>query len=271
MQMKTCLVTGATDGIGRQTALELARMGVNVIIHGRSPQKAAQTLADLRGESNDENLSMAIADFSSLAQVRGMAEQIKKEHAALEILINNAGNFYKNKELSVDGWEMSWAVNHLAPFLLTMLLLDLLKSNAPARIVTVASGAHHNLNIIDWENLQGEKAYDGFNAYALSKLASICCMNELARQLDNSRVTVNTLHPGVIDTKLLRSSYNLEGVSVEEGAQTSIYLATADEVEGKSGKYFSRKVEKPVSALAGDEQVQHRFWKISIEMVTPFL
>lgn len=269
--MKTYLVTGATDGIGKQTALELARMGASVVIHGRDPQKAAQTLADLRDQSKNENISLAIADFSSLSQVSAMAEQITREHKALQVLINNAGNFFKERQLSVDGWELSWAVNHLAPFLLTMLLLEVLQANTPARVVTVASGAHHNLKMVDWENLQGEKVYDGFDAYALSKLASICCMNELARQVDGSRVTVNTLHPGVIDTKLLRSSYNLEGASVEEGAQTSMYLATADEVEGISGKYFSRKIQKPVSVLASDEQIQRRFWEISMEMIHPFL
>jgi NAD(P)-dependent dehydrogenase (short-subunit alcohol dehydrogenase family) len=264
---KTILVTGATDGIGRQTALDLARLGARVLIHGRNKEKGIRTLDELNRETCNEKLALYVADFSSLADVRRMAEEIKREQSHLDVLINNAGSFFKDHELNADGLEMTFVVNHLASFLLTNLLLDLLKKSAPARVVTVESSAHKNIKEIDWENLQGEKTYDEFDAYALCKLASICTMNELAQRLAGSGVTVNTLHPGVIDTKLLRMSYNIPGASVEEGAQTSVYLATETEVEGVTGKYFSHKVEKPVSDLAKDPQNQKKFWDISEQLV----
>jgi NAD(P)-dependent dehydrogenase (short-subunit alcohol dehydrogenase family) len=268
---KTILVTGATDGIGRQTALDLARMGAHVLIHGRSKEKGIRVLDELNRETCNEKLALYVADFSSLADVRRMADEIKREQSQLHVLVNNAGSFFKGHKLNADGLEMTFVVNHLASFLLTNLLLDLLKESAPARVVTVASGAHRNLKVIDWENLQGEKSYDEFDAYALSKLASVCTMNELADRLAGSGVTVNTLHPGVIETKLLRMSYNMQGASVEEGAQTSVYLATEPEVEGVTGKYFSHKVEKPISDLAGDPQNRKRFWDISEALTAKYM
>lgn len=268
---KTILVTGATDGIGKQTALELARMGARVLVHARDKQKGVKVLNELNRETCNEKLALYIADFSSLADVHRMADEIKREQSQLHVLVNNAGNFYKERQINNDGLEITFLVNHLAPFLLTNLLLDLLKDSAPARVVTVASSAHHNLKALDWENLQGEISYNGFDAYALSKLANICCMNELAHRLDGSRVTVNSLHPGVIDTKLLRSSYDLQGDSVEEGACTSVYLASSPEVEGLSGKYFSSMKEKSTSDLARDTENQHKFWKISMELVAQYL
>lgn len=271
IQSQTILVTGATDGIGKQTALELARMGVQVLVHGRDQAKGAGVLSELNRDTCNENLVLYIADYSSLAEVRRMTEEVKREQSRLHVLVNNAGTFYKERQLSADGFEMTFAINHLAPFLLTNLLLDLLKESAPARVVTVASNAHYNLKEIDWNNLQGGKSYDGYNAYALSKLANICCMNELARRLDGSGVTVNSLHPGVIDTKLLHRSYALEGASVEEGARTSVYLASSPEVEGVTGSYFSKMVQKNPSDLAVDPEVQRKFWEISMEMTRKFM
>lgn len=271
MNKQTILVTGATDGIGRQTAWTLARMGAKVLIHGRDKQKGIRVIDELTRNTCNENLMLYIADFSSLADVRRMADEIKREQTQLHVLINNAGSFFKEHQLNADGLEMTFVVNHLAPFLLTRLLQDLLEKSAPARVVNVASGAHRNLKELDWDNLQGEKSYNPFDAYALSKLASICVMNELAGRLAGSGVTVNSLHPGVINTKLLRMSYNMEGASVEEGAETSVYLATAPEVEGVSGKYFSRKVEKPISDLAMDPQVQQKFWELSESLIAPYL
>jgi len=271
MNNKTILVTGATDGIGRQTALELTRMGASVLVHGRDQQKGSLVLDGLNRETCNEKMALYIADFASLAEVQRLAEEIKREQPSLHVLINNAGGFFKERQLNADGLEMTFVVNHLAPFLLTRLLLDLLKASAPARVVTVASGAHRNLKELDWDNLQGEKSYDPFDAYALSKLASICVMNELAARLEGSRVTVNTLHPGVIDTKLLRMSYNMEGASVEEGAETSVYLASAQEMEGVTGRYFSHKAERPISDLARDAENVRRFWELSEKLIAPYL
>jgi NAD(P)-dependent dehydrogenase (short-subunit alcohol dehydrogenase family) len=271
MEKKTILVTGATDGIGKQTAWVLARTGASVLIHGRDQQKTIQVLDELTRDTCNGNLALYIADYSSLSGVRRMADEIKREQKQLHVLINNAGSFFKERQLNADGLEMTFVVNHLAPFLLTRLLLELLQASAPARVVTVASNAHRNLKEIDWDNLQGEKSYNPFDAYALSKLASICVMQELAARMEGMGVTINTLHPGVIDTKLMRMSYNVKGAGVQEGAETSVFLATAPEVEGVTGKYFSHKVEKPVSDLAQDPQVRRRFWELSERLIAPYL
>jgi NAD(P)-dependent dehydrogenase (short-subunit alcohol dehydrogenase family) len=270
MKDKTILVTGATDGIGRQTALDLARMGARVLVHGRSKEKGIRALDELNRETCNEKLALYVADFSSLADVRRMADEIKREQSQLHVLINNAGSFFNDYEKNTDGLEMTFVVNHLASFLLTNLLADLLKESAPARVITVESSAHKSIKQIDWENLQGEKSYDPFDAYSLSKLASVCTMNELAGRLKGSGVTVNTVHPGVVDTKLLRMSYKLQGISVEEGAQTSVYLASEPEVEGVTGKYFSHKVEKPMSDLAMDPRNWKKFWDISEELTAKY-
>ena len=271
MKDKTILVTGATDGIGRQTALDLARMGARVLIHGRDKEKGIRVMDELNRETCNEKLALYIADFSSLADVRRMADEIKREQSQLHVLINNAGSFFNDYEKNADGLEMTFVVNHLASFLLTNLLVDLLKESAPARVITVESSAHKSIKEIDWENLQGERSYNEFDAYSLSKLADICTMNELADRLKGSGVTVNTLHPGVVDTKLLRMSYKLQGVSVEEGAETPVYLASEPEVEGVTGKYFSHKAEKPISDLAMDPRNWKKFWDISEELTAKYV
>jgi len=271
MKDKTILVTGATDGIGRQTALDLARMGARVLIHGRNKEKGIRVMDELNRETCNEKLALYVADFSSLQEVRRMADEIKREQSQLHVLINNAGSFFNDYEQNGDGLEMTFVVNHLASFLLTNLLLDLMKESTPARVITVESSAHRNIQEIDWENLQGEKSYNGFDAYALSKLASVCTMNQLAERLKGSGVTVNTLHPGVIDTKLLRMSYKLRGVSVEEGAETPVYLASEPEVEGVTGKYFGQKVEKRMSDLAMDPQNWKKFWDVSEALTAKYM
>jgi NAD(P)-dependent dehydrogenase (short-subunit alcohol dehydrogenase family) len=271
MDIRTVLVTGATDGIGKQTAIELARKVYKVLIHGRDKARGAKALDEVNRDTCNENLVLYLADFSSFSDVKRMADEIRREQSDLHVLINNAGTFSKEKLLTKDGFEMTFAVNHLAPFLLTMLLLDLLKASAPARIINVSSVAHRNISEVDFENLQAEKAFDGFEAYGLSKLGNILFTNELAQRLKGSRVTANSLHPGVISTKMQRASYNLEGASVEEGAQTPVYLASSLEVEGVTGRYFSRMVEKPTSDLAQNKVLQKKFWKISEELLSGFL
>jgi len=271
MDIRTVLVTGATDGIGRQTAIELARQGNRVLIHGKDKVRGAKALDEINRDNCNENLVLYLADFSSFSDVKRMADEIKREQSDLHVLINNAGTFSKEKLLTKDGLEMTFAVNHLAPFLLTMLLLDLLKASATARIITVSSNAHRNISEVDFGNLQAEKTYDGFEAYGLSKLGNILFTNELAERLEGSGVTANSLHPGVISTKMQRASYNLDGASVEEGAQTPVYLATSPEVENVTGKYFSRMLEKPTSNLAQDKALQKKFWKVSEELLAGYL
>lgn len=271
MNPKTILVTGATDGIGKQTAFELARQGAKVLVHGRDKARGAKVLDEINRDNCNENLVLYLADFSSFSDIKRMAEEIKREQTELNVLINNAGTFSKEKFLTNDGLEMTFAVNHLAPFLLTLLLLDLIKASAPSRIVNVASGAHRNITAVDFDNLQGEKHYDGFEAYGLSKLGNVLFTNELAERLKGTSVTANSLHPGVISTKMQRASYNLEAADLEEGARTSVFLATSPKVESVTGKYYSRMAEKPTSDLAQDKSLQKKFWEVSEELLAGYL
>ena len=268
---KTILVTGATDGIGFATAKHLIGVGAHVLVHGRSKQKGIKAVSHISRAGCAGSADLYLADFSSFSDVQRMAEEIKRENNELHVLINNAGNFYKDRTLTDDGIEMSFAVNHLAPFLLTLLLLDLIKASAPARIINVSSSAHKMIKQVDFDNLQGEKHYDPFEAYALSKLGNVLFSQSLSRRLTGSGVTVNSLHPGVVNTKLLKKSYDLDGISAEEGAQTQLMLATATEMDAVSGGYFQNSQEKRPSDIALDEGLQDRFWQVSEELVSSYL
>jgi NAD(P)-dependent dehydrogenase (short-subunit alcohol dehydrogenase family) len=257
--MKTILVTGSTDGIGKQTALELAKKGHRVIIHGRKIDRCLDVREHIRSRSGNKYVDFVAADLSSLKAARVMAEEIKMNYKNLDILINNAGVFEQKKKITEDNLERTFVVNHLSVFLLTGSLLDLLKKSPAARIVTVSSMAHASK--IDFDNLQGEKYYDGHEAYGRSKLCNILFTFELAERVKG--ITVNTLHPGVIGTKLLQVGWGMGGASLESGAQTSIYLALADELEEVSGKYFSNRRESKPAAICSDSQIRRKLWKIS--------
>jgi NAD(P)-dependent dehydrogenase (short-subunit alcohol dehydrogenase family) len=243
MQDKIVLVTGATDGIGKQIALELAQLGATVLLHGRSAQRGQQALEDIRaalGPAARPRLDFFLADLSSQRQVRQLAAEVQAKYDRLHVLINNAGVFTKRRELTEDGLELTFAVNHLAPFLLTNLLLDLLKRSAPARVITLSSVLHQR-SLVDFNNLQGERFFDGNQAYGLSKLGNVLFTVELAQRLRGTGVTANCLHPGSIDTKMLRAAFGgMHGDSVVAGAATPVYLATAPEVEAVSGFYFDK-------------------------------
>jgi len=263
---KTILVTGATDGIGKQTALQLARLGVRVLIHGRDTQRIDTTRKEIQKINGNGQLDTFIADFSSLDQVKGMAYAIMGKYDRLDGLINNAGIYVRKRKLTIDGNEMTFQVNHLAPFLLTNLLLDLLIKSDRARIVTVTSSLHSKI-ILDFEDLQGEKNYDGLNSYGLSKLGNIYMTYELAEKLANTDVTSNCMHPGAVDTKLLRSAMNIPGIPVEEGAKPSVYLASSAEVEGMTGQYFYHMQLSRSSDLSYDLEKRKQLWKVSEELV----
>jgi NAD(P)-dependent dehydrogenase (short-subunit alcohol dehydrogenase family) len=263
MEDRVALVTGSTDGIGRETALGLARLGGRVLLHGRDPRKGRTVLEELRRKTGNENLELFWADLSSQRQVRSMAAEIKRRHGRLHVLLNNAGVFMKERRLTEDGFEMTFAVNHLAPFLLTHVLLDLLQRSAPSRIITVSSVAHFGATV-DWSNLQGERRFDGYEAYALSKLCNILFTYELAGRLEGTKVTANCLHPGVIRTKLLRAGFgDIPGDDPEKGAKTPIYLASSPEVEGLSGLYFEGLRPGRTSPLSRDRRLQKKLWQIS--------
>lgn len=262
---KTILVTGATDGIGKQTALELAQKRNHVIIHGRNDIRCRNVAGWIKQVSEFEKVDFVVGDFSSLEDVLRMSDEIKSNYDGIDVLINNAGVYMNEYETTTDGFETTFAVNHLAPFLLTNLLLDLITSRNSSRIVNVSSVAHTRA-LLDWDNLKGNKEFDSYGAYALSKLANVLFSNKLARLLADKKTTVNSLHPGVISTKLLYTGFNIEGASLEEGAKTSVYLAGSEEVYGLTGKYFVNCKETPASPICSDKEVQDRMWDISAEM-----
>lgn len=267
MSEKTVLVTGSTDGIGRQTALELAEMGATVLLHGRDDEKGRAVLADIARRTGNNRLDFFRADLASFREIRQLAAAVLGKYPRLDVLINNAGVYEPHRRLSADGIEMTLAVNHLAPFLLTGLLLPLLKKSAPARIIIVSSMAH--ASSVDFDNLQGEKGYSGYQAYATSKLCNILFTFELAERLAGSGVTANCLHPGVINTKLLQAGWGMGGAPPEEGARTPVYLASAPELQHVSGKYFrDMRVARP-AAVAYDREARRKCWEIS-EQLTGF-
>jgi retinol dehydrogenase-12 len=242
MQNKICLVTGATSGIGLETARQLARLGATVIIVGRDATKTAATLAQIRQQNRTARVESLIADLSSQAQVRALAEQFKRAYARLDVLINNAGVAMMRRQESVDGIEMTFAVNVLAPFLLTHLLLDVLQTSAPSRIINVGSALHKPAQF-DFADVQMRRKYNGLRAYNNSKLALLWFTYALARRLAGTGVTVNALHPGMVKSNLtarnggfykwiVQPLFNLQAISAEQGAQTSVYLASSPEVEG---------------------------------------
>jgi NAD(P)-dependent dehydrogenase (short-subunit alcohol dehydrogenase family) len=264
MKGKTILVTGSTDGIGKQTALELAGAGNNVIIHGRNPERTKQTTDYLSAKTGNNNVSFFVADFSSFRNIRKLSDEIHSKFGQLDVLINNAGVFMNERELSRDGFEMTFAVNHLAHFLLTSLLMDMLKKSPQGRIINVASLAH--ANELDFENLQGEKHFDAYTAYSCSKLCNILFTYRLAEKIIGSPITTNCLHPGVISTKLLHAGWGMGGSRLQEGSKTSVYLAISPEMESITGKYFSNSRQTKSSAISYDRDVQKRLWVLSEEM-----
>lgn len=276
MKGKTCLVTGATSGIGEVAARELARLGARVVVVGRSPERCAATLDRIRSGAGSTALESMVADLSSQAEVRRLADEVRGRLDRLDVLINNAGGMFLKRQESVDGIELTLALNHLSYFLLTRELLPLLQAGAPARIVNVASGAHRGASI-DFGDLQGRRKYSGWRAYQQSKLANILFTNELARRLAGTGVTANSLHPGFVRTRffadftgwmglLFKSVAPFGAISPEEGAKTTIYLATSPEVEGVTGRYFAKCRPVQPSRRAQDQEVAARLWQTSEEM-----
>jgi NAD(P)-dependent dehydrogenase (short-subunit alcohol dehydrogenase family) len=267
MHDKIILVTGSTDGIGKETARQLTQLGATVIVHGRSADRCEAACDDIRVTTGNPRVDFVVADLSSQRQVRQMAAEIIARYDRLHGLINNAGVILLQRQLSEDGLEMSFAVNHLAPFLLTDLLLDLLKASAPARIVNVSSTVHYHAPL-KLDNLQGERKYNGVEAYKVAKLGNVLFTYELAERLKGSGVTVNCLHPGVVATKLLGAGWGWSnGLTSAQGAALSVYLATSPDVEQITGQYFESRLPGGVSAKANDVKLRREFWNISAQLV----
>lgn len=265
MNRKTVLITGATDGIGKQTAIELASKGYNVIIHGRSEESVNNALREISDVTASKFLSTVYCDLASLKSVSQLAEEIKNKYSVIDVLISNAGIYMKELQFTDDGYEATFAVNHLSHFLLTNLLLDLLKQSDDGRIVNVSSVAHQNAKF-DWNNLNAEKHFGGYAAYSLSKLANVLFSNELAARLKGTTVKSNSLHPGVITTKLLKAGFNMSGASVKKGAETSVYLASSDNAASINGEYWiDCKISRP-HPISREEKVLETFWELSARM-----
>ena len=264
MAAETILVTGATDGIGRATARELAGRGCAVIVHGRDENRAGEAARELTAATGSPDVTWVAGDFGSLAEVRAMAERVLDTCPRLDVLVNNAGIAVRSRDLSADGYESTLAVNHLAPFLLTNLLLHRLRASAPARIVNVSSGVHGS-GRIDLDDLQMERGFDGWEAYCNSKLANALFTCELARRVDAAEVTANFLHPGVIDTKLLHVNFG-GGSPVDTGAGTPVYLAVDREVAGVTGAYFVDRRRARASSAAGNRRLARELWRVSEEL-----
>jgi NAD(P)-dependent dehydrogenase (short-subunit alcohol dehydrogenase family) len=276
MQGKVVLVTGATAGIGEATARELARLGATVVGAGRNAEKCARVAESIRAASDNASVEFLVADLSVQAEVHKLAAEFKRKYARLDVLINNAGAYFMRRRESADGIELTWALNHLAYFLLATSLLDVLKASAPARIVNVSSEAHRGSKL-NFDDLENRRSYNGFPAYGQSKLANVLFTYELARRLVGTGVTANVLHPGFVATQfghnngavvraLMRLVQRFGGLSPEQGAQTSLHLAASPEVEGVTGQYFDNRRAVPSSPASYDEAGARRLWEISERM-----
>lgn len=275
MSGKVVLITGGTDGIGRVTAEALAQAGAAVTLVARSAQKTELVAQAIREKTGNPSIETITADLSIQSEVRRAAETFRQRHHRLDVLINNAGAVFMSRQTSQDGIEMTFALNHLAYFLLTHLLLDLLKASAPARIVNVSSAAHTGTRGIA-DDVENPRSYSGWAAYSQSKLANVLFTYELARRLEGTGVTANVLHPGFVATNFGRSNggifqpifrlFQLGAITPEKGAETSIYLAASPEVEGVTGKYFDRCRAVQSTAVSYNTELASRLWEKSLNL-----
>lgn len=268
MNGKVCVVTGATSGIGKLTAHGLARQGATVVLVGRNAEKSATVVDEIRQQTGNPAVEFMLADLSSQEDIRRLAHQFQVRHQRIHVLVNDAAALFPKRQQSVDGIEMTFALNHLAYFLLTNLLLDTLKGSAPARIVNVSARLHRGANI-NFDDIQNLEKYNGWRAYKESKLANVLFTYELAQRLEGTGVTVNAMEPEVV--AFVRLFQRLTGtyppfISPEQGAQTAIYLATSPEVESVTGKYFANQKAVPSSNESYDEAAARRLWQVSAEL-----
>jgi NAD(P)-dependent dehydrogenase (short-subunit alcohol dehydrogenase family) len=272
MESKTILITGGNAGIGKATAIGLAKTGANIIIGCRDKQRGEEAIADIKRESGNAKIELLLLDLSSMRSVREAADEFKKKHTKLDVLINNAGVFLAKRETTEDGIEKTFATNYLGHFLLTHLLLDSLKASGQGRIINVAS-KHFGIKM-NWDDMMLEKKFSTMAAVGPTKLGLVMFTKELAKKLEGTGVTVNSLHPGLVRTTLLKDTSlwiklffkMIPHATPEKGAATSIYLATAPEAAKSNGKFFADKKETPTSAGANDEAQNKRFYEYSMKL-----
>ena len=268
MKGKICLITGATSGIGRATAMALAKMGADIVVTTRDERRGAETKKGLVERTGNESIDVLFCDLSSLQSVKDCSDRFRSAHDRLDVLINNAGIWERRRSLSKDGIELTFAVNHIAPFLMTNLLLDILRRSAPSRVISVSSSLHGGT--IDFDDIGFERRFSGMMAYRQSKLADMLFIKELSRRLEGSSVTANCLMPGMVSTGLARNSmwinravFRAFGSSPEKGARTAVYLASSPDVEKTSGECFARCRIAKTSEESNDPALAKRFWEFS--------
>jgi retinol dehydrogenase 14 len=275
MRGKICMVTGASSGIGKATALGLAKLGAAVVMICRDSGRGQAALEEIKAESGNASVELMLADLASQSAIRQLAADYERTHNTLHVLVNNAGIITPQRTLTVDGIEQNFAVNHLAYFMLTLLLLNMLKASTPARIINVTSPAE-SFGKINFADLMAEQKFNAMVVYAQSKLANVLFTYELARQLAGKGVTVNCLSPGAVQTNIFNDLGGFFGLMTrltrpfastpEQGAQPSLYLATSGEVEGVSGKYFDKQKPKQSSKASYDTTLAQRLWQVSAEL-----
>ena len=278
MEGKTCLITGASDGIGYVAARELARQGASVVAVGRDVFKTDDAVNRIIEETGNQNVRYLLADLSSQEEVRRLARDVREQLPSLDVLLNNAGAIFLSNRKSVDGLEMTFALNHMSYFLLTILTLDLMRDSAPARIINVSSSSHSSPGKFVLEDLPKPGSNRGYRAYGRSKLCNILFTYELARRVEGTGVTVNALHPGLVRTNIARNNGLLgrfvnffigaRGMSAEQGADTLVYLASSPEVEGVTGKFFVNRQAVPSSTLSYDTELASVLWDLSERLMT---
>jgi len=276
MNNKTILITGASGGIGLQSAIGLAKQGVNIVMVGRDKERTSQAVELVKTQTGNRSVSYLLADLSSIQEVRRLAQEFKDKYPALDVLLNNAGAVLLRRKVSVDGYEMTLALNHLNYFLLTQLLLDMLKAAPAGRIVNVASRAHYRGHV-NFEDLQSQHGYNGMRVYSMSKLMNVLFTYELARRLDGTNATANCLHPGFVASNFggnngwiarIAMRFMTGRISVEEGAKCPIFLASSPDVQGVSGKYFNYDTQETRSSEESyDQNIARRLWDVSEELV----
>lgn len=277
MNGKVCLVTGSNSGIGKETALALAEMGANVVMVVRNKERSEDARLEIIEKSGNDSVDLLICDLCSMNTIRNLALEFKKKYDHLDVLVNNAGAVFNKRQVTVEGFEMTLAVNYLAPFLLTHELLPLLKESSPSRVINLSSGLHKSAKL-DLDDLQSESSYKSMNVYRNAKLMVIMHTYELARRLKDTGVTVNVVLPGFVATNLGRNTGSVMSrimfgmmkpfqLSAKEGAETSVYVSSSPDVEGITGKCFAKKEVVETSEISYDIKLQKQLWDATTSLL----
>ena len=282
MNGRTCLITGATDGIGKEAAIELAKKGCNLILIGRNKEKGEKVVEEIRKVAeNHVDIDYFVADLMLMKEVSRVADEVSRKYPKIDVLLNNVGAYFAFRDVTEEGFERTFALNHLGYFLMTKKLLPLVEKSDYKRIVNVSSSAHYGIDF-EFDNMNGEKKYSGFDVYKKSKLANVMFTYELAKRIEGTGITANCLHPGFVSTNfgknnnflwrnVIRVAMWLTAISVKNGAKTSIHLACSDEVKDITGKFFANSQIKKGSSKAKNEEHNRKLWELSEEFVEKFV